>query len=119
MPKKSPQERALLQQIKSVGWQDIDYFCKTPVMENPWIPDRDFNWDLHGKWPPCFGLGLEDRLGKTCTAYQLEIDNRQRLLAGMAFDFPTWVREYSAALILAGSKRQVTTNLEPGAHDGL
>ena len=58
---------------------------------------------------------LKDR--KTCTAYQLEIDNRQRLLAGMVFDFPPWVREYSAALILAGSKRQVTTNLEPGAHE--
>lgn len=58
---------------------------------------------------------LKDK--KTCTAYQLEIDNRQRLLAGMVFDFPTWVREYSASLILAGSKRQVTTNLEHGAHE--
>ena len=55
---------------------------------------------------------LRDR--RTCTAHQLEIDNRQRLLAGIIFGFPTWVRECSAALILAGSKRQMTTNLEPG-----
>ena len=55
---------------------------------------------------------LRDR--RTCTAHQLEIDNRQRLLAGVIFGFPTWVRECSAALILAGPKRQVTTNLESG-----
>lgn len=55
---------------------------------------------------------LRDR--RTCTAHQLEIDNRQRLLAGVIFGFPAWVRECSAALILAGPKRQVTTNLESG-----
>ena len=55
---------------------------------------------------------LRDR--RTCTAHQLEVDNRQRLLAGVIFGFPTWVRECSAALILAGPKRQVTTNLESG-----
>ena len=55
---------------------------------------------------------LRDR--RTCTAHQLEIDNRQRLLAGVIFGFPKWVRECSAALILAGPKRQVTTNLESG-----
>ena len=58
---------------------------------------------------------LRDR--KTCTAHQLEIDNRQRLLAGIIFGFPTWVREYSASLIIAGSKRQVTTSVESGADD--
>ena len=58
---------------------------------------------------------LRDR--RTCTAHQLEIDNRQRLLAGIIFGFPTWVRECSAALILAGPKRQVTTNLEPGGDE--
>ena len=55
---------------------------------------------------------LRDR--RTCTAHQLEIDNRQRLLAGVIFGFPKWVRECSAALILAGPKRQATTNLESG-----
>ena len=55
---------------------------------------------------------LRDR--RMCTAHQLGIDNRQRVLAGIIFDFPTWVREYSAALILAGPKRPVTTNLESG-----
>lgn len=58
---------------------------------------------------------LRDR--RTCTAHQLEIDNRQRLVAGIIFGFPTWVRECSAALILAGSKRQVTTNLEHGTDE--
>ena len=41
-----------------LGELDIDYFCKIPVMEKTWIPDRDVNWDLHGKQPPCFGLML-------------------------------------------------------------
>ena len=58
---------------------------------------------------------LRDR--KTCTAPQLEIDNRQRLLAGIIFGFHTWVREYSASLIIAGSKRQMITNVESGADD--
>ena len=58
---------------------------------------------------------LRDR--RTCTAHQLEIDNRQRLLAGIIFGFPTWVREYSASLIIAGSKRRVTTSLESCADD--
>ena len=55
---------------------------------------------------------LRDR--KICTPRQLEIDNRQRLLAGVIFGFPLWVREYSAALILAGPSREVTTDMNSG-----
>ena len=39
-----------------LGELDIDYLCKIPVMEKTSIADRDANWDLHGKPPPCFGL---------------------------------------------------------------
>ena len=35
--------------------QDNDYFCRIPVTEKTWLPDRDSNWDLHGKRLPCFG----------------------------------------------------------------
>ena len=41
-----------------LGEIDLDCFSKIPVMEKPWVPDRDTNWDLHGKRPPCFGLML-------------------------------------------------------------
>ena len=41
-----------------LGELDLDCFSKLPIMEKPWVPDRDINWDLHGKRPPCFGLML-------------------------------------------------------------
>ena len=41
-----------------LGELDTDYLCTIPVMEKTRIPDRDANWDLHGKPPPCFGLIL-------------------------------------------------------------
>lgn len=49
---------------------------------------------------------------KSAGAYLLELDNRQRLLAGFIFGFGTWVRQCSAALIIDGPKRQMTTILE-------
>ena len=65
---------------------------------------------------------LKDR--RAGTARQIELDNRQRLLAGLIFDFPAWVRQCSTALIIDGPKRRPTTNLESGEdeeaeHDAL
>lgn len=53
---------------------------------------------------------LKDR--KSATAYILEADNRQKLLAGMIFGFPQWVLQCSAALIINGPKRWTNTTLD-------
>jgi hypothetical protein len=55
---------------------------------------------------------LKDKKGGT--AYKLELDNRQRLLAGLIFGFPSWVRQCSAALITDGPQRRSTANLDSG-----
>lgn len=47
---------------------------------------------------------------KSATAQQSELDNRQRLLAGLIFGLDAWVRQYSATLIIDRSKRQTRTN---------
>lgn len=46
---------------------------------------------------------LKDR--KTATIQQIELENRQKLLAGMLFGFPDWVLRSSTALIVEGPKR--------------
>ena len=50
---------------------------------------------------------LKDR--KSATAHKRELENRQKLLAGLFFGFPEWVRQYSAALIVEGPKRWTST----------
>ena len=45
---------------------------------------------------------------KATAPYKIELENRQRLLAGLLFGFPDWVRQCSAALIVEGPKRQST-----------
>lgn len=55
---------------------------------------------------------LKDR--KSTTAYKMELANRQRLLAGIIFGFSQWVLQYSAALIIEGSKRWRSPYLESG-----
>ena len=53
--------------------------------------------------------GLETTLlkdKKSATPHKIELENRQRLLAGLLFEFPDWVRQCSAALIVEGTKRQ-------------
>ena len=49
---------------------------------------------------------------KSATPHQREIDNRQRLLAGLTFGFESWVRHSSAALVIDGPKRVSATNIE-------
>ncbi len=49
---------------------------------------------------------------KAATAHQLELDNRQRLLAGFRLGFASWIRQCSAALITEGPKRQTTTKMD-------
>lgn len=51
---------------------------------------------------------LKDR--KSATAHKIELENRQKLLAGLLFGFPDWVRQCSAALIVEGPTR--TTSLD-------
>ena len=53
---------------------------------------------------------LKDKKGGT--AYKLELDNRQRLLAGLIFGFPSWIRQCSAALITDGPQRRLTVNMD-------
>ncbi len=53
---------------------------------------------------------LKDR--KSATAHKNELVNRQRLLAGLLFEFPDWVHQCSAALIVEGPTRQATTSLD-------
>lgn len=53
---------------------------------------------------------LKDR--KSATTQEIELENRQRLLAGLFFGFPDWVRQCSAALIVEASKRQNSTEDE-------
>ncbi|MCJ1454541.1 hypothetical protein MMC28_004894 [Mycoblastus sanguinarius] len=53
---------------------------------------------------------MKDR--KATTAHHMELENRQRLLAGLTFGIPDWVRQFSAALIVEGPKRSKTMNLE-------
>ena len=55
--------------------------------------------------------GLENFLKgrKSATAHKTELDNRQMLLAGLLFGFPEWVRQFSAALIIDGTKRAITS----------
>ena len=47
---------------------------------------------------------------KSSIAHTLEVENRQRLLAGVIFGFPQWVLQSSAALIVDGSTRWETTS---------
>lgn len=59
--------------------------------------------------------GLETALlkdGKSTTPHKTELENRQRMLAGMLFGLPEWVRQCSAALIVEGPTRRTTTNLD-------
>ena len=53
---------------------------------------------------------LKDR--KPAPAHEKELVNRQRLLAGLLFEFPDWVHQCSAALIVEGPTRQATTSLD-------
>ena len=53
---------------------------------------------------------LKDR--KSATAHEKELDNRQRLLAGLIFGFSDWVYQCSAALIVEGPVRQTTISPE-------
>lgn len=64
--------------------------------------------------------GLETTLlniRKSATPHEIELENRQRLLAGLLFGFPDWVRPCSAALIVEGPKRQ-NTSLDGSADEG-
>lgn len=59
--------------------------------------------------------GLETTLlkdKKSATAHKTELENRQKLLAGLLFGFSDWVRQCSSALIIEGPKRRTTTNLD-------
>ena len=58
------------------------------------------------------------KVRKSATAYQTELENRQMLFAGMAFEFPTWVQHCSAALIVDGSKMWNSTNSDLYEVDG-
>ena len=53
---------------------------------------------------------LKDR--KSATAHKKELENRQRLLAGLIFGFLDWVYQCSAALIVEGPIRQTTISLD-------
>ena len=53
---------------------------------------------------------LKDR--KFTTAHKKELENHQRLLAGLIFGFPDWVHKCSAALIVEGPIRQTTISLD-------
>ena len=53
---------------------------------------------------------LKDR--KSATAHKKELENRQRLLAGLIFGFSDWVYQCSAALIVEGPVRQATISLD-------
>ena len=53
---------------------------------------------------------LKDR--KSATAHKKELENRQRLLAGLIFGFSDWVYQSSAALIVEGPIRQTTISLD-------
>ena len=54
---------------------------------------------------------------KSATAYQMELEHRQRLLVGMIFDFPQWVQQSSAFLIINGSVQWSNLRLTPGDRD--
>lgn len=43
---------------------------------------------------------------KSAKAHKIELENRQKLLAGLLFRFPNWVAQCSAALIVEGTNRQ-------------
>ena len=53
---------------------------------------------------------LKDR--KSTTAHKKELEDRQRLLAGLIFRFSDWVHQCSAALIVEGPIRQTTIGLD-------
>ena len=53
---------------------------------------------------------LKDR--KSGTAHTKELENRQRLLAGLIFGFSDWVYQCSAALIVDGPIRQTNIGLD-------
>ena len=53
---------------------------------------------------------LKDK--RSGSAHLRELDNRQRLLAGLIFGFPAWVRECSTALIVDGPRRGVTIDVK-------
>ena len=44
--------------------------------------------------------------GKSTTAHRKELENRQKLLAGLSFGFPDWVQQCSATLIVEAPTRQ-------------
>ena len=58
---------------------------------------------------------LKDR--KSATAHEKELENRQRLLAGVIFGFSDWVYQCSAALIVEGPIRQTTISLDNNDKD--
>ena len=58
---------------------------------------------------------LKDR--KSATAHKKELENRQRLLAGLIFGFSDWVQQCSAALIVEGPIRQTIISLD-NSEDG-
>ena len=51
---------------------------------------------------------LKDR--RSATAHQREVDNRQKLLAGLFLGFADWVYQSSATLIVEGPIRQTANN---------
>ena len=53
---------------------------------------------------------LKDR--KSATTHTKELENRQRLLAGLIFGFSDWVYQCSTALIVEGPIRQTTIGLD-------
>ena len=55
---------------------------------------------------------LKDR--RSSTAHKIELENRQKLLAGLLFGFPDWVRQCSAALIVEGPKRTTILDSSEG-----
>ena len=62
---------------------------------------------------------LKDR--KSATPHKRELENRQKLLAGLYFQFPDWVYQCSAALIVEGTTRQTSIcseSSEDGDQDG-
>lgn len=58
---------------------------------------------------------LKDK--RSATALIREVENRQRLLAGMILGFPQWVSQCSASLIIDGSQIWKTTLLDPSGED--
>lgn len=59
---------------------------------------------------------LKDR--KSATAHKVELENRQRLLAGLLFGFPDLVRRCSAALVVEGQQTTSLDNREDNDREG-